>query len=79
MACPESPTAGERLPRGVIVLSWVSLFQDAASEMLYRVMPLFLTRVLGAARGGGRAHRGSRRGRCVVDEAVASLMKPLRR
>jgi MFS family permease len=30
------------------VLSGVSLFQDAASEMLYPVLPLFLTGVLGA-------------------------------
>jgi MFS family permease len=40
--------SAERLPRNVIVLSWVSFFQDAASEMLYPVMPLFLTSVLGA-------------------------------
>lgn len=37
-----------RLPRNVIVLSWVSFFQDAASEMLYPVLPIFLTSVLGA-------------------------------
>src|SRR4051812_33959310 len=38
-----------RLGRNVIVLSWVSFFQDAASEMLYPVIPLFLTAVLGAS------------------------------
>jgi MFS family permease len=36
------------LPRNVIVLSWVSFFQDAASEMLYPVLPLFLVGPLGA-------------------------------
>ncbi len=36
------------LPRNVIVLSWVSLFQDMASEMLYPVIPIFLTLTLGA-------------------------------
>jgi len=36
------------LTRNVVVLSWVSFFQDAASEMLYPVLPLFLTGVLGA-------------------------------
>ncbi len=36
------------LPRNAVVLSWVSLFQDAASEMLYPIMPLFVTSVLGA-------------------------------
>ena len=36
------------LPRNVVVLSWVSFFQDAASEMLYPVLPLFITGTLGA-------------------------------
>lgn len=38
----------KRLPRNVKVLSAVSFFQDAASEMLYPVMPLFITGTLGA-------------------------------
>lgn len=38
----------ERLPRNVKVLSAVSFLQDAASEMLYPVMPLFITGTLGA-------------------------------
>lgn len=37
-----------RLPRNVKVLAAVSFFQDAASEMLYPVMPLFITGTLGA-------------------------------
>jgi MFS family permease len=37
-----------RLSRNVVILSWVSFFQDAASEMLYPILPLFLTTVLGA-------------------------------
>lgn len=37
-----------KLPRNVVVLSWVSFFQDAASEMLYPVFPIFITSVLGA-------------------------------
>ena len=36
------------LPRNVKVLSWVSFFQDAASELLYPVLPLFITGTLGA-------------------------------
>ncbi|HUP86906.1 MAG TPA: MFS transporter [Acidimicrobiales bacterium] len=31
-----------------MVLSWVSLFQDTASELLYPILPIFLTSVLGA-------------------------------
>jgi MFS family permease len=37
-----------RVPRNVRVLSAVSFFQDAASELLYPVLPLFLTGTLGA-------------------------------
>ncbi|MGH9312094.1 MAG: MFS transporter [Vicinamibacterales bacterium] len=36
------------LPRGVWRLGWVSFFTDFASEMIYPLLPLFLTRVLGA-------------------------------
>jgi MFS family permease len=38
----------KHLPRNVRVLSWVSFFQDAASELVYPVLPLFLTGTLGA-------------------------------
>jgi MFS family permease len=37
------------LSRNVVVLGWVSFFTDLASEMLYPVMPLFVTGVLGAS------------------------------
>ena len=37
-----------RLPRSVWLLGWVSFFTDTASEMVYPLLPLFLTRVLGA-------------------------------
>lgn len=37
------------LGRNVIVLSWVSFFQDMASEMLYPILPIFLTSVIGAS------------------------------
>jgi MFS family permease len=36
------------LPRDVWRLGWVSFFTDFASEMVYPLLPLFLTRVLGA-------------------------------
>ncbi len=36
------------LTRNLIAISWVSLLQDAASEMLYPIMPIFLTTVLAA-------------------------------
>jgi MFS family permease len=64
----EPATTAERLPRNVIVLSWVSFFQDAASEMLYPVMPLFLTGVLGAPVAVVGLIEG-------LGEAMASVMK----
>jgi MFS family permease len=36
------------LPRPVWLLGWVSLVTDTATEMIYPLLPLFLTRVLGA-------------------------------
>lgn len=36
------------LPRPVWLLGWVSFFTDTASEIVYPLLPLFLTRVLGA-------------------------------
>jgi MFS family permease len=35
------------LPRSVWLLGWVSFFTDTASEMVYPLLPLFLTRVVG--------------------------------
>ena len=37
-----------KLPRPVWLIGWVSFFTDTASEMVYPLLPLFLTRVLGA-------------------------------
>ena len=37
------------LSRNVIALGWVSFFTDLASEMLYPIIPLFLTGTLGAS------------------------------
>src|SRR5687768_7035399 len=36
------------IPRPVWILGWVSFFTDTATEMVYPLLPLFLTRVLGA-------------------------------
>lgn len=37
-----------KLPRPVWLVSWTSFFTDTASEMVYPLMPLYLTTVLGA-------------------------------
>jgi MFS family permease len=36
-----------KLPRAVWLVSWTSFFTDTASEVVYPLMPLYLTRVLG--------------------------------
>ncbi|MBI4973745.1 MFS transporter [Candidatus Roizmanbacteria bacterium] len=38
----------QKIPRTVLILSLVSLFNDIASEMIYPIVPIFLTAVLGA-------------------------------
>ena len=40
--------SSSRLPRAVWLLGWVSFFTDTATEMVYPLLPMFLTRVLGA-------------------------------
>jgi len=46
MATPKPATA---IPRPVWFLGWTSLFTDAASEIIYPLLPLYLSRVLGAS------------------------------
>ncbi|HXH05797.1 MAG TPA: MFS transporter [Vicinamibacterales bacterium] len=42
------PRESPPLPGTVWLLGWVSFFTDFASEMIYPLLPIFLTRVLGA-------------------------------
>lgn len=56
------------LTRNVLVLSLVSLLQDAASELLYPLLPIYLTTVLGAPPGVVGAVEGAA-------EGAASLTK----
>ena len=58
----------KRLPRTVVMLGFVSLFTDLSSEMIYPLLPLFLTGMLGA----GPAALGLIEG---VAESTASLLK----
>jgi MFS family permease len=44
---PRSDRRG--ITHNVRVLSWVSFFADASSEMLYPVFPIFVTQTLGAS------------------------------
>ncbi|MFQ5596310.1 MAG: MFS transporter [Anaerolineae bacterium] len=56
------------LPRNVVALGLVSLFQDISSEMIYPLLPLFLANVLGA----DKAIIGLIEG---IAESTASLLK----
>ena len=58
------------LPRPVWLLGWVSFVTDSATEMIYPLLPLFLTRVLGA----GAMSLGVIEG---VAEAANSVLKVL--
>jgi MFS family permease len=77
---PSAPPAGRpRLPRNVVVLSWVSFVQDAASEMLYPVLPLFLTGVLGASPAVVGLIEGVAEGTASVMKAVSGRLADARR
>ncbi len=39
---------GQRLSREVVLLGWVSFFNDVSSEMIYPLLPIFMVVVLGA-------------------------------
>ena len=56
------------LPRNVWIAGAVSLFNDISSEMVYPLLPLFITGVLGASRASLGLIEG-------VAEATASLLK----
>src|SRR5687767_13212020 len=58
------------IPRPVWFLGWTSLFTDAATEMIYPLLPIYLSRVLGASALSLGIIEG-------VAEAVNSLLKVL--
>ncbi len=61
-------TAPAPLPRPVKLLGWTSLFTDAATEAIYPLIPIFVTRVL----GGTAVSLGIIEG---AAEAVSSVLK----
>ncbi|HET9425939.1 MAG TPA: MFS transporter, partial [Gemmatimonadaceae bacterium] len=51
-AAPDpAPAAARKIDRNVYALSAVSFFTDASSEMIYPLLPIFLTTTLGASAG----------------------------
>jgi MFS family permease len=61
-------SAAWRLPRNVIAISLVSLFNDASSEIMYPLLPLFLSGPLGASASFLGLIEG-------VTESASSLLK----
>ena len=68
------PSGVRRIPRNVRVLSAVSFFQDAASELLYPVMPLFITMTLGAPPSVLGLIEGVAEGTASVGKAVSGRL-----
>jgi MFS family permease len=67
------------LPRNVVALSWVSFFQDAASELLYPVFPLFVTVTLGAPVAAVGLIEGVAEATASVGKAVSGRLADRRR
>src|SRR3954468_23659677 len=63
-----------RLPRNVKVLSAVSFFQDAASDLIYPVLPLFVTQTLGAPPAVLGLIEGIAEGTAAVSKAVSGRL-----
>lgn len=66
--------AVRRLPRNVKVLSLVSFLQDAASDLIYPIMPLFVTGVLGAPASVVGLIEGVAEGTAAVGKAVSGRL-----
>ena len=59
---PSTSRLADLIPRPVWLLGWASLFTDAATEMIYPLLPVYLSRVLGRERDVARHDRGRGRG-----------------
>jgi MFS family permease len=66
-----SQTRRAWLTRNVLVLSGVSFLQDAASELLYPILPIFLTAVLGAPVAVVGLVEGAAEGAAAVTKLIA--------
>ncbi|OYV74113.1 MAG: MFS transporter [Gemmatimonadetes bacterium 21-71-4] len=65
---PPAPESPHRLGRNVVALGLVSFFTDVSSEMIYPLLPLFLTMTLGASAAFVGAIEGTA-------ESISALLK----
>ena len=70
----KKPTRPIWLTRNLFAISWVSLLQDAASEMLYPIMPIFLNTVLGAPAAVVGAIEGFAEGAMAITKLSSAWM-----
>ena len=66
-----------RLPRAVLALGWVSLLTDLSSEMIYPLLPVFLTGVLGASAAALGAIEGVAAPEAANNAAATACFIPL--
>ena len=78
-ASPHPAKAGNGLTRNVYVVSVVSFFQDTASEILYPVLPFFVTSVLGASPAVLGLIEGLADGTASAMKAASGRLADLRR
>lgn len=78
-AADGSARANGRLTRNIYVVSAVSLCQDAASEMVYPILPIFLTATLGAAPAVVGVIEGVADGTAAVSKVIAGRRADLGR
>jgi MFS family permease len=73
-AAPPAPKHPVWLTRNVKVLCGVSFLQDAASELLYPILPIFLTVVLGAPPAAVGAIEGAAEGAASITKVAAGRL-----
>ncbi|MBK3566744.1 MFS transporter [Streptomyces sp. MBT62] len=71
---PSNPKHPAWLTRNVKVLCGVSFLQDAASELLYPILPIFLTVVLGAPPAAVGAIEGAAEGAASITKVAAGRL-----
>lgn len=77
-SAPDPEATPERLSRNVYVVSLVSFFQDAASEILYPILPFFVVGVLGAPPAVLGAIEGLADGTASAMKAISGRLADLR-
>jgi MFS family permease len=68
-----------RVPRGVVVLGFVSLLMDASSELVHALLPLFMVSVLGASALAVGIIEGLAEGTAMIVKVVSGYLSDVSR